>query len=73
MTEIIDNTKEARQSLKHHIKFFESLLKHVSGNDEVIKGRAMWASWCLHRYINDGLVKDIEKAMIEHGNNSGGV
>jgi hypothetical protein len=62
-----DNIQEAKQSLKSHIKFLESLLGHIKGNNEVLKARAMWASWCLHRYINDGLVLDIEKAMNEFG------
>jgi hypothetical protein len=57
------NVKEAKNSLKSHIKFFESLLKHLNGTDEVMKGRAMWAAWCLHRYINDRLIGEIEKAM----------
>ena len=59
------NLYEAKKSLKSHIKFFESLLKHLNGSDQVLKGRSMWASWCLHRYINDGLITDIEKAMKE--------
>lgn len=63
------NVYEAKQSLKAHIKFFDALLKHLSGNDPVLKGRAMWATWCLHRYINDGLVTDIEKAMRENASN----
>ena len=62
-----DNIKEAKQSIKSHIKFFESLLSHLNGADPVLKGRAMWASWCLHRYMNDSLVSDIQEAMIKHG------
>lgn len=58
---------EAKKSLKAHIKFFEALLKHLNGNDTILKGRAMWATWCLHRYLNDGLLVDIEKAMKELG------
>jgi hypothetical protein len=61
------NVFEAKQSLKAHIKFFDALLKHLNGSDQVLKGRAMWATWCLHRYINDGLVIDIETAMRQHG------
>lgn len=57
------NVYEAKQSLKHHIKFFDALLKHLNGSDQIVKGRAMWATWCLHRYINDGLMVDIERAM----------
>ncbi len=57
------NVYEAKQSIKAHIKFFEALLKHLNGNDTILKGRSMWAAWCLHRYINDGLIKDIEVAM----------
>jgi hypothetical protein len=58
-----NNIKAAKDCLKSHIKFFESLLKHLNGTDEVMKGRAVWASWCLHRYINDRLIGEIEKAM----------
>jgi len=63
------NVYEAKKSLKAHIKFLEALLSHLNGSDQVLKGRAMWASWCLHRYFNDGLVPDIEKAMKKGGNN----
>lgn len=63
------NLYEAKQSVKAHIKFFEALLKHLNGSDQVLKGRAMWASWVLHRYINDGLIPDMEKAMREHASN----
>lgn len=62
------NIHEAKQSLKAHIKFFEALLGHIKGNDQVLQARAMWATWCLHRYINDGLIADIERAMQQHGN-----
>ncbi len=60
-----DNVYEAKQSLKSHIKFFEALLSHVSGNDESLKSRAMFATWCLHQYINNGLMVDIENAIKE--------
>ena len=60
------NIQEAKLSIKSHIKFFESLLKHISGNDQELRGRSMWASWCLHRYINDKLIIDIEQAMKEY-------
>lgn len=63
-----DNVYEAKQSIKSHIKFFESLLKHLNGSDETMKARAMWASWVIHRYINDKLMSDIEEAMRNHGN-----
>ncbi len=59
------NIYEAKKSLKSHIKFFESLLHHINGTDEVLRARAMWATWCLHRYMNDRLIIDIEKAMNE--------
>lgn len=63
------NIYEAKQSLKAHIKFFETLLKHVNSNDVALQNRAMWATWCLHRYMNDGLVIDIEHAMKTLGTN----
>ena len=58
---------EAKKILKYHIKFLESLLKHINGTDKIMQSRAMWTSWCLHRYINDGLMKDIENAICEFG------
>lgn len=64
------NVYEAKKSLKAHIKFFESLLNHVKGNNEVLKNRAMWATWCLHRYLNDQFVEDIENAILKHGTNN---
>ncbi len=63
------NVIEAKQSLKAQINFFENLIKHLNGKDENLKGRAMWASWCLHRYMHDGLITDIKKAMKEYGTN----
>ena len=62
-----ENITEAKKSLKYHIKFFESLLAHIRKGEEPQLSRAMWATYCLHRYINDGLINDIEKAMKEHG------
>ena len=67
MSEENKNVYEAKKSLKANIKLFEDLLKHVNGTDEVIKARAMWATWCLHRYINDRIIVDIEMAMREYG------
>jgi hypothetical protein len=61
------NITEAKKSLKHQIKFFESLLQHIRRNQEPFLSRSMWATWCLHRYIEDRLVFDIEKAMKEFG------
>lgn len=63
-----NNVYEAIISLKSQIKFFQSLLQHVRGANEVFKARAMWATWCLHRYLNNELANDIEKAMREFGN-----
>jgi hypothetical protein len=67
MSEENKNIYEAKKSLKAHIKFFDALLGHINGSNEPLKARAMWATWCLHRYINDGLIVDIEKAMREYG------
>jgi hypothetical protein len=58
-----DNIVEAKKSIKYHIKFLQALLKHLNGADPILQDRAGWASWCLHRYMNDRLVSDIEKAM----------
>ena len=61
------NITEAKNSLKHQIKFFESLLAHIRRGQEPLLSRSMWATWCLHRYIEDNLMGDIEAAMKEHG------
>ena len=60
------NITEAKKSLKHNVKFFQSLLAHIKKGEEPFMSRSMWATWCLHRYINDQLVHDIEKAMREN-------
>lgn len=58
-----ESEKIAGKTMRSHIKFIESLITHIRGNDEVMKARAMWASWCIHRYMNEGLIKDIEDEM----------
>lgn len=62
-----ENIKEAKNSLKAHIKFFQALLSHIRSEQEPFMSRAMWATWCLHRYINDKLMTDIEEAIKKHG------
>jgi DNA-binding transcriptional regulator Cro len=64
MTKAQRNVYEAKQSLKSHIKLFQSCLKQLNGSDDKAKNKAMWLSWCLHRYINDNLFTDIKSAMI---------
>lgn len=65
MTQEYNTVLEAKKSIKAHIEFFESLLKHLNGTDKALRGRAVWAAWCLHRYINDRLIGEIQMA-IEH-------
>jgi hypothetical protein len=59
----VSNEQDAKMALNSHIKFLESLKRHINSKDEVMKGRAMWASWCVHRYFNEGLIKDIQEAI----------
>lgn len=63
MTEEYKNVLEAKKSVKLHIEFFESLLKHLNGTDKVLRSRACFAAWCLHRYINDKLIGDVQDAI----------
>ncbi len=65
MTQEYNTVLEAKKSLKAHISFFEELLKHLNGTNKMLRGRAVWATWCLHRYINEKLISDIQTA-IEH-------
>ncbi len=63
MTKDYDTVLEAKKSCKAHIQFFETLLQHLKGTDKVLRNRAVWASWCLHRYINDRLIGEIQKVI----------
>lgn len=63
MTKEYDNVLEAKRSVKAHIEFLESLLKHLNGTDKLLRGRACWAAWCIHRYFNDRLIGDIQNAI----------
>lgn len=63
MTKEYDNILDAKRSLKAHISFMEKLVKHLNGTDKLLRGRACWAAWCLHRYFNDQLMNDIQNAI----------
>ena len=58
-----NNVLEAKRSLKAHISFMETLVKHLNGTDKLLRGRAMWTAWCLHRYFNDNLMRDLQDAI----------
>lgn len=62
-----ENITEAKKIIKHQIKFFQSLLAHIRKGEEPFLSRSMWASWCLHRYIEDKLIDDMEAAVKLHG------
>ncbi len=66
MNQELNTVLEAKKSVKAHINFFENLLEHLKGSDKALRGRAVWAAWCLHRYINDHLIADINEAMKIH-------
>lgn len=63
MTKEYDTVLEAKRSTKAHIEFFESLLKHLNGTDKVLRSRAVYAAWCLHRYINDRLMGELQSVL----------
>jgi len=60
---MIDNAKDAKKTLKKHIKFLEEMIMHIRKGEEPMLSNAMWAAWCLHRYIEDKLIEDITKAI----------
>jgi hypothetical protein len=64
MTKEYDAALGAKRSLKAHIDFMETLVKHLNGPDKALRGRAVVASWCIHRYFNEKLMSEI-KEMIE--------
>lgn len=63
-------TYEAKQSLKDHIRFIQSLIKHLTGKDETSKAKAVWTAYCLHNYLENGLISDVEKAIESHCNSN---
>jgi hypothetical protein len=66
------NILEASNSLEDNIEFMKMLLKHMNGQDKGIQIRSLFGAWCIHRYINDILIEDVEKA-IENNKPLGGV
>lgn len=62
-----DNIKDAKDRVKKHIKFLESLLSHLRTEKEPWISRCMWSTWCLDKYIEERLIYDIEEAMKEQG------
>lgn len=63
MTKEYDTVLEAKKSLRVHIEFFEELLKHLKCPDKVLRNRAVWATWCLHNYIDTRLIGEIQDAI----------
>ena len=63
MTKEYSNVLEAKRSLKTHIQFMETLVKHLNGTDKLLRGRAMYASWCLHQYFNNQFMIDLQNAV----------
>ncbi len=63
MTKEHDNLLEAKRSIKAHIHFLGTLLEHLKGPNKILRGRATWAAWCIHRYFNDKLIGDIQDAI----------
>lgn len=66
MSQEYDTLLEARKSIKTNIEFFETLLSHLKGTDKLLRSKAVWATWCLHRYIHDHLIKDVNEAIRIH-------
>lgn len=58
-----EHIKEAKKSLKAHIKFLESLQTHIKRGEEPMLSRAMFTTYCIHRYLNDELMNDVEMVM----------
>lgn len=71
MTKENNNLLEAKRSMKANIEFLEAVLGHLKGTNKLLRDRAVWAAWCLHRYINDHLIGDINEAMRVHAPKEG--
>lgn len=64
-----DTIKDAKKSIKEHIKFLKSLENHITKAEEPFLSRSMYAAWCLDKYFNEQLKNDIEMAMNTQGKN----
>lgn len=62
MTEA-DVIKDAKKSLRAHIKFLNSLKDHIIKAKEPFLSRSMFAAYCIDKYMNEHLKNDIEKCM----------
>jgi len=51
---------QAIESLKYNIKFMEDLMKNIYGEDKDQIIKAIYAANCIHRYINDQLINDVQ-------------
>lgn len=59
----VDTIKDAKKSIKNHIKFFQTLLEYIRSEKEPALSHAMWTAYCLHQYIEGKLVDDVIEAM----------
>lgn len=66
MTKEHDAILEAKRSLKAHISFLETLVKHLNGPDKVLRSRAAYTAWCIHRYFNDRLMGDLQAVIAQN-------
>ncbi len=66
MTKGNKNVLDAKRSLKANVIFMEKLIQHLNSPNKSLRGHAMWAAWCLHRYFNEKLMSDIQDALNEH-------
>jgi hypothetical protein len=71
MTKEYDNILEAKRSMKAHIQFLETLLSHLKGTNTLLRNRAVWAAWCIHRYLNDKLINEIQEAIMSNAPKEG--
>jgi hypothetical protein len=63
------NIVEARRSLKAHIAFLETLLEHLNGVSMEDRGRALVATYCIHRYFNEKFIAEINDIVRGLGQN----
>lgn len=64
MSDYEENVKQAKKALKMHIKFLESMLKHLNSNNEAHKGAALIGTYHINNYLGKTLMSDMEKAIM---------
>jgi hypothetical protein len=66
MTQEYDNVLDAKRSIKRQIEFLENLLNNLKGANKIWRGHAVVTAWCIDRYFNGQLQKEIHEVLAKN-------